>query len=261
MKLAKNITVALEFEGMTSSHGLVIMDLFLKKAMAHHPDGLCFEFGTYKGRTAALIASHLGQRSWLHALEQADYLELERLMKISQSVTWHKSSSEQFCVEKLGGILGGKQVAFSHHDASHFFNNVKIELEELVGNMADYGIIVLDDFNDTFSQVRAAYYYLRYVCDFPYELLLIGFNKAILVHQDRFDYFENYVLNELQNELDEIEFSCKLCRSDINKFSRNFFLQLRADDKSDKLYGIKFWGERFYQPSKIYLKKTKKQIN
>ncbi len=75
MKIPSNIQAALDFEGMTSEKGLVIMDIFLKKAMQHHPDDLCFEFGTYKGRTAALIASRLGENSWLHALEQANYLE------------------------------------------------------------------------------------------------------------------------------------------------------------------------------------------
>ena len=79
MKIPSNIQAALNFEGMTSDKGLMIMDLFLKKSMVHHPDGLCFEFGTYKGRTAALIASHLGKNSWLHALEQADYLEIDKL--------------------------------------------------------------------------------------------------------------------------------------------------------------------------------------
>ncbi len=123
--------------------------------------------------------------------------------------------------------------------------------------MSRYGVIVLDDFNDTFSQVRAAYYYLRYACDFPYELLLIGFNKAILVHQNQFDYYENYILNDLLDDLEQIEFNCKLCRSDINEHSRNFALQLQNNSKEDRLYGTKLWGEIFYQPSRIYLKNNR----
>ena len=231
------------------------MDRFLRKSMGHHPKGLCFEFGTYKGRTAALIASYLGTDSWLHALEQADYLEFEKLKRISPRVTWHKSKSEQFCQDDLAAVVGNNQISFSHHDASHFFSNVSTELTHLVDYMDTYGVVVLDDFNDTFSQVRAAYYHLRYTRDFPFELLLIGFNKAVLVHQDRFDYYEDYVLNELLDEFEQFDFKCMLCRSDINALSRNFSLRIRHDDNSPKLYGTKFWGETYYQPSGNYLRK------
>lgn len=253
MKTPANIQTALDFEGMTSDRGLVIMNLFIKKAIGHHPDGLCFEFGTYKGRTAALIASQLGEESWLHAVEQSDYLEIDKIYKISPRVTWHKEKSEDFCINNLDHVVGNSKVAYSHHDASHFFDNVHTELENLVNKMAKFGVIVLDDFNDTFSQVRAAYYYLRYTSDFPYELLLIGFNKAVLVHQDQFDYYENYVLNDLLDELEKYDFYCKLCRSDINQHSRSFSLSYRASPDADQLYGTKFWGKKFYQPSKTFL--------
>lgn len=256
MKLPENIQVALGFEGMTSERGLLLMDTFLNKAMKLHPDGLCFEFGTYKGRSAALIAGRMSETNWLHAIEPKDYLEFEKLKNISSNVTWHKSKSEQFCQNELARVVGTDLVTFSHHDASHFFDNVTTELSSIVNVMHPHGIIVLDDFNDAFSQVRAAYYHLRYVCEFPYELLLVGFNKAILVHQDQFDYYEDYVLNELLDELEQIEFTCRLCRTDINPLSRSFFLQYRLDPDAGRLYGTDFFGETFYQPSREYLAKN-----
>ncbi|HIE82725.1 MAG TPA: class I SAM-dependent methyltransferase [Dehalococcoidia bacterium] len=228
------------------------MDIFLNKALKSHPDALCFEFGTYKGRTAALIVQSIGSGSWLHAIDNGNYLDTAALNQLSERFTWHQGKSEQFCRENLQDIVGQKQIAFSHHDASHFFDNVSTELQGIFEYMAPSGIIVLDDFNDPYSQVRAAYYYLRYVHQFPFELLVIGFNKAILVHQEKFDYFEDYVLGDFVNDIEETGILCKLFRTDINIHSRNFFVAARAAN-DDPRYGQKFFGDTFYQQSRQIL--------
>jgi|TARA_B110000967_G_scaffold210000_1_gene269408 hypothetical protein len=235
---------------MTTPGGLAVMDVFLRRTLANNATGLCFEFGTYKGRTAVFILQSLGDSSWLHAVEQSDYLQTSLLNEISSTYTWHKEKSEGFCEERLPSLVGDKNVAFSHHDASHFFSNVKSELSGIINFMSPTGVIVLDDFNDDFSQVRAAYYYLRFVQKFPFELLLTGFNKAVLVHQDMFDEFEDYVLSGLMPDMAEAGIPTKLSRTDINEHSRNFYLAGKAAADPEERYGEKFFGDTFYQPSR-----------
>ena len=252
MNIKQSVSNAMQFEGMTTLQALTLMDVFLQKVKSIHSTGLFIEFGTYKGRVAALIAQSLVEGNWLYAVEQADYLEIDRLLEISPLITWHKNRSETFCKECLPDLIEQQQqkIIYTHHDASHYFDNVYTELTSVEKYMDVYGIMILDDFSDVFSQVRASYYYLRYKMNFPYELLLIGFNKAILVREELFDYWEEYVLDNLLNEMAENNVLCKLYRTDVNSHSRNFYLSVRKDDE-ESYYGLNIWGDRFYKSSKV----------
>lgn len=253
-----NIEKALEFEGMTTRQGLALMSLFLDRVSHVLPQALCFEFGTYRGRTAAIMAQHMSPDSWLHLVEpNKSYLEFDRIKALTKASTWHPSDSEVFCRDNLDETVGDKKIGFTHHDASHFFDNVTTEMIHVERHMIPGSIMVLDDFNDSYSQVRAAYYHQRYANEFPFELLLVGFNKAILVHQELFDEQERYVLDGLLDELSELGVDATLCRTDINRHSRNFFVKPRLPD-GDKLYGLKFWGDRFYKASALALSTVRK---
>lgn len=243
-----SVSTAMQFEGMTSVEGLTLMNVFLGKVKESYESGLCIEFGAYKGRTAALIASTLGEKNWLHAIEQADYLQINDLMNVSSSVTWHKERSESFCSNVLPSLVGEQKIIYTHHDASHFFSNVYTEVTSILDYMAPKAVMVLDDFNDNFPQVRAAYYYARYKESFPYELLLVGFNKAILVHEDAFDFYEEYMLSSFIEDMNTNGISCKLVRSDVNRHARSFFVRTKKANE-DTYYGLSFWGDRFYQKS------------
>ncbi len=246
------IDAALQFEGMTTRAGLTIMDMFLNEAVHRHPIGSFVEFGTYKGRTAALLAQHINASRWLHAVEQSDYLEFDRLKQISERVTWHRMESEAFCAEMLQDI---QPVIVSHHDASHFFNNVYVELKSIAQIVHPSGVIILDDFNDTYSQVRAAYYFLRYAKAFPYEILLIGFNKCILVHNNAFDDYESFILDVFIDRLRDYELDCKLARTDVHEKSKGFSVVKKTSPQEDDRYGMNFLGDRYYKPSSSGIKK------
>ena len=245
----QRIDTCMAIEGMTSAAGLALMDVFIEEALRRCGSGSFVEFGTYKGRTAALFAQHLGEQATLHAVEQADYLQIDRLRQISPRVQWHRVTSEAFCAGGLTDSLGGQALVASHHDASHFFDNVATELRSMPALMAPRGVIILDDFNDAFAQVRAAYYHLRYVEGFPYELLLIGFNKCVLVHQDHFDDWEALVLGQLLGELRLGGVDGTLFRTDIHRHARGFFVRAKASPADPDRYGTAFWGDRFYAPS------------
>ncbi len=245
----QRIATAMGIEGMTSAAGLAIMDVFIERSRQPGGTGAFVEFGTYKGRTAALFAQHLGPQDMLHAVEQADYLQIDTLRQISPRVTWHRLGSEAFCAGGLSDSLAGQRVLASHHDASHFFDNVATELRSMPALMAPGGVIILDDFNDAFAQVRAAYYQLRYVEAFPYELLVIGFNKCVLVHQDDYDAYEAMVLDRLLDELRDGGVQATLFRTDVHRHARGFFVRAKANASEPDRYGTAFWGDRFYRPS------------
>lgn len=241
----------LAFDGSSSAGALAVMDLFLGRALQRHAEGHFIEFGTFKGRSAALFAQHANDGRPLQMVEQSDYPEMERLLELSPHVRWHRAKSEAFCRDTLPGLLQDQPVIASHHDASHFFDNVATELEHVAPRMHHHGIMVLGDCNDTFSQVRAAHYWLRFAKGLPFEVLLVGFNKCVLVHEAAFAHYERFVLYDLLWELRAYRIDAMLARTDVHPRSRGFHLRVKASPDEDEHYGRRIWGDRFYQPSAV----------
>lgn len=241
---------AMSIDGMTGAEALALMDIFIKRSVSDTGASRFAEFGAYKGRTACLMAQNIGPDGELEVVESADYLQLDRLLPFSANIRWHKEKSEEFTANRLPSLLGGKRLTATHHDASHFFSNVHSELTNIRALMDEAGVIILDDFNDTYAQVRAAYYHLRYTTDFPFEIILIGFNKCVLVHSNHFHRHEAFVLDELIDLLQaEYGYICRLSRTDNNPLSRGFCINRRTLTEPVR-YGTAFFGDRFYQRSK-----------
>lgn len=241
---------AMAIEGMTGREALALMDIFVRRAVVKTGGSRFAEFGAYKGRTACLLAQNVGENGWVDIVESADYLQLELIERHSNSITWHRERSETFTAGPLKAVLGNSRLTATHHDASHFFSNVHTELKNIEPLMEKGGVIILDDFNDIYAQVRAAFYYLRYTADFPFEVLLIGFNKCFLVHSAHFLEHEAFVLDRLLNEAEcEYEMPLQLARTDNNPLSRGFCVTRRNQVVSVRHYGTSFFGDRFYKPS------------
>lgn len=243
------VDVALELEGMTTAAGLTLIDILFQEVIRlTDGGGVAIEFGTYKGRVSLLIAQSMSTEAQLIAVEQADYFQLDTIKKYCDNVSFYNVASEKFCTDELSIVTERHgHVNLSHHDASHFFNNVYTELKHLYPHMNDLGIMILDDFNDYYPAVRAAYYKLRYTTEFPFELLLIGFNKAILVHQSMVDLWTDFILSKLEPLMLESGYSIKLHRTDDNLDSRCFFVAPRAKGDVERYYGTKWFGDRFYK--------------
>lgn len=91
------------------------------------------------------------------------------------------------------------------------------------------GLICLDDWNDVYGQVRAAYYYWRYALNSEWELLLTGFNKAFLCHQSKFDVWSKFLIATVGDDIlvDDQAWLVQLSRTDYNPHARNFNLRNR----------------------------------
>lgn len=241
---------AMQIDGMTSADALALMDLFVKRAIADVGSRRLIEFGAYKGRTASVLAQNLGHDGHLDIIDPADYLEFDKIKAIHPSVTWHKEKSEDYCGRMDPPATTLQPIVASHHDASHFFVNVKTELEYMAASTSSGSVLILDDFNDTYAQVRSAFYYLRYAQQFPFEILLVGFNKCILVHSDRFKKDEEFILDQFLSEMEnQYGVYCRLARTDNHERSRGFFVSRRPAIDPELYYGRAFFGDRFYQRS------------
>jgi hypothetical protein len=234
------------FEGMTTRPALALLGAFLRFSQELNTEkhGL-IEFGTYKGRVSALMGLMQRADDRLDLVDVKDYLDRPRLDSLGIQYNFHLSTSEKWDSSQIER----EEVYFSHHDASHYFHNVSHELSEMRGLLSPFGVIALDDFTDTFSQVRAAYYHQRYALGSPFELLLQGWGKAILVRTAAFEKYEKFVLEELQQVLRGLGMETMLARTDAVSEARAFSIVLKKGPGEPDLYGLRVWGDRFYRPS------------
>lgn len=232
-------------KGQTTRNGLGLMTILVTASQKMTSStGVMIEFGTYIGRVSMLLGLLARPGEQLNLVDQADYLDRESLEKEKISYKFYKQTSESYVDSGLSDIIN-----ISHHDASHYFENVRSEVAGIRNAMDPNGLIILDDFTDPYSQVRAAYYYLRYAENFPWELILIGFGKGVLIHESRFDFWEGWILKDLQDEFLRLGVDTVLHRTDISKHSRAFFIR-GGNGSEPGRYGLNVWGERFYVQSK-----------
>jgi hypothetical protein len=239
---------SMQIEGMTERDALNLMGVFLLHAARYNEKAKgVIEFGTYKGRVSSLLGQLKKEKDDLFLIDTKKYLEEDKLSALGIDYNFHIGKSEEW---NISSSYSG-DFWYSHHDASHYFSNVSHELEVLYPKTSKYAVIVLDDFGDPYNQVRAAYYYQRYVKNNPFELLLIGFNKGILVRTEVFHEYEEYVLSSLQRELIQLGQDTTLFRTDVCKESRAFSIRTKQKKTDPDRYGLHIWGDRFYKLSEV----------
>jgi hypothetical protein len=240
------IECGMSFVGLTDLNSLTLMAVFIDELFKGVEPGGLIEFGSYHGRVGGFLGSLMRPEDTLTLLDQNDnLLDHQRLQNAGIKYTYHNAWSEKW----LETMPINSRFILSHHDASHFFDNVHEEISKINSFMDRNGLIILDDFTDSFSQVRAAYYHLRYACNLDWELLLIGFSKAYLVHNSRFAHWEEFILEKLQNELKNMDLPSVLARTDNHKLSRNFHINKKYNPEEADLLGVDWWGDKFYHPS------------
>lgn len=240
----ESIKKSMPLQGATSEMALKLMGAFMNqqtKYLDDSPSGAVVEFGTFKGRVSLFLGLEKRPTDELVLVDVADYLERDVLEGYGLQYRFNKMCSEDWVEQNTQPII------VSHHDASHYFENVKSELNGIADYVDKSSLVILDDFADPFNQVRAAYYYTRYVDKLPLELLLIGFGKGILVHQDAFSDWEAFVVESLQDKLREFDLDSMLYRTDDSKFSRAFSITKKANAEQPDRYGTNIYGDRFYQ--------------
>lgn len=247
MLTQSEIENSMSLDGMTTRPALCLLGAFAEFAKSLNPSaGGLIEFGTYRGRVSALLGQLQRKDDQLHLVDIANYLNHERLKQLGIEYQFHQSASEKWDPSTVGDT----KFWFSHHDASHYFSNVSHELTVMLEKLTPAGVVTLDDFTDPYSQVRAAYYFLRYARQSEFELLLQGWGKAILVRSAVFSQYEDFVLSTLQPTLAELGCPTTLFRTDVAPEARAFSIALKKAPSDPDRYGLSIWGDRFYRSSK-----------
>jgi hypothetical protein len=243
----------MQFEGQTTECAAKLIAIVNEKLVADRIAGPFLESGTFRGKSAAIF---LGLPTTTNGvlIDAADYLEQDKLRSnLAKPFVFLKSKSEDVFAEKrISCHIPESNLVWSHLDASHYFSNISNELISINEFMHDGGVICLDDWNDVYGQVRAAYYYLRYMHNFEWELFLTGFNKAFLCRRHCFNLWNDFLISTFSQDVyvDGNPFLVQLTRTDISEHCRNFSIRRRAANESN-LYGVHIWGDKFYKLSYI----------
>jgi predicted O-methyltransferase YrrM len=152
------IMAAHSIYGMLSDFSIAVMDMLLSLQARGLISGHIVEIGVFKGKSAAVLATHAAGNKRLVLVDVTDQFERDRLTAIKPDVEFIVCPSEQLRLKSSYRTLRGK-CRLIHIDASHQFEATQRELAIADDLMVDNGIVVLDDFaNLNYSQNIAAIY-------------------------------------------------------------------------------------------------------
>src|SRR5438874_4163153 len=150
---------ARRIEGMLSDFSMAAMDSLLSFQDESNVRGNIIEFGVFRGRSAAILGSHLVRDERLILVDVTDYFDRPAIVGICPQSEFVICSSEKFKAEFVDYKKLRHQCRFIHIDSSHLYRATFKELALAEDLLQDKGIIVLDDFtNLNYSQILSATY-------------------------------------------------------------------------------------------------------
>lgn len=245
-RIQKIFDDAFTFEGFMNKQHILTFLYFLEDQKRRDMSGDLLEFGLYKGRSASVLLNAASKGDKAFFIDSSEHPELDKLNKINSNFVLLKGKSEKL-IRENDLSLPDNNIRFSHHDASHTFDNLFTELEFLEKVAAPDPIIVLDDFGSwAYPQVQAAAYGYLYNENTDFEIFLISNTKAYLCRKKFFSYYENFVLNELFPGLKKSGYDYQIARTDLGKL-RAFALREKSSATLPDLYGENIWGDKYYR--------------
>lgn len=235
------------FPGMMVPLSAALWTLLIDFQNRNGVTGDFVEFGVYRGRSAAVLAMNAEPGDTLHLVDPADHPERDRLASLHANLEFYRRKSEDLIDSADAQAI--RNLRFTHHDATHRFTNVETEYGFVAGRLNPGALVVLDDFSHLYSQVMAAYFYMKYVVRLPLEMFLVSANKAYICHRDDFALYERYLCAGLLGELRALGFDCTLCRTENEARHRAFHVRIKTEPGAPDLYGTNIWGTAFYEPS------------
>ncbi|AZU03102.1 hypothetical protein X907_0555 [Glycocaulis alkaliphilus] len=237
------------FEGMMGPISIGLFEAFLELQLKSGVHGNMVEYGVYRGRSAAVALSKLRASERMMLVDAAvKYPEFVKLKSINPNFDFIEGKSEQLVDDDRLRAFLEAGVRFSHHDASHFYDNVAAEMALMEPFILPRGLMVLDDFgNPSYMQVVAACFHHLARTDCNLEVFLYANNKAYLCRKEDFEFYAGFVLEKMLPRLHAVGLNVYLSRTDNNARYRGFSIALKSKATDDDLYGLSFFGDRFYQ--------------
>ncbi len=233
------VALSAKFDGMLMPLDLALFCCFLQQQADAGVAGDIAEFGVYRGKSAAVFLSFLRPDETLKTVEYIQsYPEIDNLKAICDRLTFYWGKSEDAVVDPAFIASFGSDIRFSHHDASHSFENVTAEVGFMENRLTPRGIVVLDDFcNQHYSQVASGFYQNKIRNNSDLEIFLISSNKAWVCKRADFAYYEEMVLSRLLSDLRGMGVNAQLSRTDAVPDHRAFFISLKSAASDPDLFG------------------------
>ncbi len=245
-KFRQYVESATKFEGFMSPQHILTFLAFLDDQQERKIKGDVLEFGVYKGRSAAVLLNNISKGEKAYFVDSSTHPEVEKLQEINKNFSLIKSKSEDL-IRSSNSSLPQDGLRFSHHDASHTYDNLFTELTYIENSCVEDPIIVLDDFGSwAYPQVQAAAYSYLYNQKTDFEIFMIANTKAYLCRKQHFKYYESFVLNKLQPLLKSFDFEYQIARTDLGDF-RGFSMREKSSPSLPDRYGENIWGDTFYR--------------
>jgi hypothetical protein len=230
-------------EGMTNEVSAWTWLSLFKFQSANSIAGPMLEVGTYRGKTAYLMAESLNPQEHLFLIDCNEYLEHSHFERFKDRYSLWIGYSELMKDQMPGYKDLARSVRFFHSDASHTFANVVNDIGIADEILADEGILVIDDFqNFRYPQVQAATSYAIWVQGNDFKPFLVVDNKAYLCRPDMAKRYMEYVRDDMFSEINK-DGSLILSRSDDDAMFSPFSISPRLPGETELWWG----GEGLYK--------------
>ncbi|WP_245490072.1 class I SAM-dependent methyltransferase [Rhizobium ruizarguesonis] len=244
-------TVADQIDGMLSAFSMAAMDSVLS-LQASNPkiSGNVVEFGTYKGRSAAIIAPQVRRSEKFVLVDVADYLEVERIRAIHADVEFVRCRSEEFPSRYPDYKQLRKNCRFIHVDSSHAYRTTFQEMKICDALLSPGGVAVFDDYtNLNYSQVLPAIYKYIYTTNPDLAVFMVTDVKAYLCRKKYLNYYLSFVLQGALPSMTArgIE-DAIISRTDWDTEYRAIYLRTREPGETGPHYGQEIYGRLYEGP-------------
>lgn len=243
--------VADQIDGMLSPFSMAAMDSLLS-LQASNPEisGNVVEFGTYKGRSAAIIAPRVRPSKKFVLVDVAEYLEVEKIRAINASMEFILCRSEEFRSRYSEYKQLWNNCRFIHVDSSHAYRTTFEEVKMCNELLSSGGIAVFDDYtNLNYSQVLPAIYKYIYTKNPDLAVFMVTDIKAYVCRKKYLNYYLSFVLQGAVPSMAArgIE-DAMISRTDWDREYRAIYLRTRDPGETGSHYGEEVYGRLYEGP-------------
>jgi predicted O-methyltransferase YrrM len=235
----KTAESAERIEGMFSPFSMAAVDMMLSLQESLGAKGDILEIGTYRGKSAALLGTHLRAGEKLTLVDIADYLDPASILDFKDRTDFILAPSSLLKSNLPNYRARRGTFRFIHIDASHGYDETFHELGMADDLLAPLGIISMDDFtNLNYSQNIAAIFKYLYTVRTKLVMLLATDEKAYLCRKENFDLFADLILRRGIAEIRCRGVDALLARTSYGPEYAAFYLRRREKGETGSFYGV-----------------------
>lgn len=236
---------AQKIHGMFSPLSMAVMDMMLAFQESIVARGDILEIGIFKGKSAALLGTHLRDGERLTLVDVEDILDPAAAAPFADKVDLILAPSSQLRTAMPRYEERRGTFRFIHIDASHDFEDTFHELAMAEELLAPRGIISMDDFaNLHYAQNIAAIFKYLYSTPTSLMLPLVTDEKCYLCHKDSFEEFSDFVLRRALAEMQSRGITATLARTSGSHAFKAFYLRERTPEDDGAFYGRSIYTPR-----------------